>query len=416
MMENINITNNHSLGSIFRDSLYKNSVALILSRIFNIISGFIFWIVAARYYTISDVGIGTAFLSSLTLVATLSMLGYDKSIIKYISFENRLSVYNTCQLITASASIIISTIYIIFVILFPSLGSYILKFSLYFIIFSIFNTITLTQGNLFLSVNGGKYFLIQTIILWMRIPLLFFFNGLGGAGIFFAIGLSFLFSSLIGRIWVGKYVKFDYRFDNDFAKESLRFSFMNYLANVLYILPLLLLPIIVLNALSPQDAARFFIAFQLGSMMLLVPDSISRSLFVEGYDKENFKNATRRAIILIYSLLIPTFIGLYLFGDIVLSFFGKGYEETSTLLTVISFSNFFMAIHLLFNPIQNMRLNVKSIVVFNFLRLFMILLLLYLLIPKFRLMGVGYAWLIGNIIISILIVWLLNRTVRHAVN
>ncbi len=47
--------------------------------------GFIFWIVAAKFYSTEVVGITTALLSSITLITMFSFLGFDQSIIRFPS-------------------------------------------------------------------------------------------------------------------------------------------------------------------------------------------------------------------------------------------------------------------------------------------------------------------------------------------
>ena len=46
--------------------------------------GFFFWIVAARLYALEQVGLATALISSLALVALFSTLGFDSSIIRFL--------------------------------------------------------------------------------------------------------------------------------------------------------------------------------------------------------------------------------------------------------------------------------------------------------------------------------------------
>ena len=65
------------------DPLYKNSFFLVLSRVINVACGFFFWMIAARLYSVEDVGLATALISSLGLVILFSRFGFDFSLIRF---------------------------------------------------------------------------------------------------------------------------------------------------------------------------------------------------------------------------------------------------------------------------------------------------------------------------------------------
>ena len=73
--------------SLASDHLYRNSFFMAFSSIFNAGCGFFFWIIAARIYTVEQVGLATALISSLSLVLLFSRLGFDFSIIRFIFFR-----------------------------------------------------------------------------------------------------------------------------------------------------------------------------------------------------------------------------------------------------------------------------------------------------------------------------------------
>lgn len=83
------------------DPLFKNSFYLALSRIINIGVGFFFWLVAARIYTIEDVGLTTALIASQSLITLFSLFGFDFSLIRFLPISDNRKVYNTCLIITS---------------------------------------------------------------------------------------------------------------------------------------------------------------------------------------------------------------------------------------------------------------------------------------------------------------------------
>jgi len=71
----------------FKDPLYKNSFFLMATGGLGGVLGFVFWIVAARFYTPSEVGIASALIAAMMLLGTFSRLGFDIGIIRFLSAE-----------------------------------------------------------------------------------------------------------------------------------------------------------------------------------------------------------------------------------------------------------------------------------------------------------------------------------------
>lgn len=388
-----------------KDDLFKNSSFIFISRMSNVIVGFLFWLVAARYYNISDVGTAAVLFSWISVILTFSRLGYDTSLVRFISFD-KVKIFVTCIYITTISSIIMCILSIFLIKIFtPSLvinGT----FYIILLIISICNSITATESNYFVATKQGFRLLIQSIFLALRIPLLIPFSTFNDFGILLSLSISFLLSSLSGLYWISKLENFGLKFDGRFARESFNFSFLNYISTLFYTLPLLVMPMIVLNLLGPDETAKFYIVLNLGIAMVMIPDAISRSLYVEGCSNlKSFKLNMINAIKGTYCLLGLSFLFILIFGKNLLELFGSNYTSAYELLKIISFANFSVAVVLLFTPIQNIRLKVGSIVFYNFIRCILLLILPFALVPIFNFAGIGYSWLIGNLIISILMIY-----------
>lgn len=126
-----------------KDPLYKNSFFLVLSRVFNVACGFFFWMLAARLYSINDVGLATALISSLGLVILFSRLGLDFSLIRFLPLTDKSKVFNTCLIITTIASFIVGIIYISGVSFFSPSLSFIQNptYAIIFLLFGIFTSL-----------------------------------------------------------------------------------------------------------------------------------------------------------------------------------------------------------------------------------------------------------------------------------
>jgi O-antigen/teichoic acid export membrane protein len=71
------------------DSLYRNSIYLMLSTGVMAVFGFFFWIINARLYSAEQVGIGTTLISIITLISSFSLLGLKNSLIKYLPTSDK---------------------------------------------------------------------------------------------------------------------------------------------------------------------------------------------------------------------------------------------------------------------------------------------------------------------------------------
>ena len=70
--------------NIMSDSLYRNSIYLMISTLIMSVLGFVFWMVASRLYSADSIGLATAIISVMGLIVGLSVLGLNAGIIRYL--------------------------------------------------------------------------------------------------------------------------------------------------------------------------------------------------------------------------------------------------------------------------------------------------------------------------------------------
>jgi O-antigen/teichoic acid export membrane protein len=392
------------LSNIFEDHLYRNSMFLVLSRLLNATAGFLFWVVAAKLYSITEVGTATALISSLGLIMLFSRFGFDFSLIRYVVNADKNKVFNTSLVITTIAAAIISLIYILGINILQVSPSLKLSYGMLFILIAILNSIALITGNMFLALRKGQYFFIQTVLICLRVFLLFPLANLKSFGIFLALGtcyvLSFIFS-----LWVlHKEVKINFlEIDRPFIKESFKFSIGSFISNILMEAPILILPIMVLHLLGQAQTAIYYIAMTIGNLALIVPYALSVSLFVEGSHGQPLKQNIFRACTTAYLFLIPIIVIISLWGKNILALISQEYVEAYDLLFLVIIASSFAVIYMVFISVQNIKMRVERNIKFNLLRFFLLLGTSYYLIPKYNINGVGYAWLLTHVILTLLI-------------
>lgn len=364
-------------------------------------AGFLFWVIAAKLYPVDNVGKATALISSLNLIILLAPLGFDVSLIRFIFGSDRDEIFTTVLNITVLSTCGICLIY---AVIDSMLTTRLLPNILYgfiFLIVAVFNSVTVITGNMFLAMRSARHYLMQNIVLCLRLLLLPALMYLKSFGIFLSLGLCYGLASLqagfslrtMGIRFCGPAVS------KTFVKKSLRFSVGNYLSNNLNQAPGYILPILVLHLVGAESAAKFYIAATLGNLTMTIPYSLSTSLFVEGSNEKPLKENLRKALLATYLCLIPCVIIIVLLGKDILGFFDPEYIEAYHLLVLVALSKFIEALLVIYISVQNIRMKVKAVVQINLFYFVLMLSMSYIFIQKFNIIGVGYAWLISYLIL-----------------
>lgn len=398
--------------SYFHNPLLLNSIFIISSSIISAGFGFVFFIIAAKLYSPEDVGISTALISSSTLIGILSRFGLDYSIIRFFPNYNKSKVLSTSLIITTVISMVIGIIYI-FGIDFFSPELQLLKSTentiIYLIVLVAGSWVALT-GIAFIAIRKAGYNLFQNVVMGSRIIFLILLIPYGAIGIFTATGISFVISilsvlSLLKRCEIRLYNNIDMTF----LKESFRFSAGNYFANLLMSAPNMVLPIMVLNILGPESAAYYYLSYSIVSMLFMVPSAISMSLFVEGSYGVGIKNMVVKSISLIVPIIVPASILLYVYSPDILKLISSEYSVGGVaVMRTMIFSTIFITINYIFFSIKRIQKDNKGLLQMGGIIFVFLLGFSYFFMFRYGIIGVGYAWIIGNGIGSlfgIIIAW-----------
>lgn len=372
------------------------------------IFGLLFWIVAARTMPAAIIGLATAAISSTGLISTLSNFGLDVGLIRFlpqIESENKDKLYNTVITVTLVASLVFGIGFIALVNYFSPSLSFIQNgwFPILFIAYAAFTSISYMQSMAFTALRRADLSFAQSLINGVRILLLFVFAPMGVSGIFIAIILSFVASFIFSTVALLKYrLSFLFRFDMAILRRTLNFSLLNYTAGILLMAQSAILPIIILNTIGAKENAYYYIAYSMASFLFMIPQSVAVSLFVEGSYDLPLRENVMKSLKLIGMLLIPAVLVLFLFGDKILLLFSSEYSEKSfEILQLLAISSLFSIVVAIFTAIKRVQKDVKMINIVNTCTSILILSMGYIFLSKYGLIGMGYAYLITNILLSV---------------
>lgn len=402
----------------FGERLYTNAFFLMGNTILSGGSGLFFWILSAKYYSAGDVGFGSAIISAIGFLAAISLLGFDIGLIRYLPEEkDKSKVINTSFILCGCTALIISTVFLIGIDIWaPALkllrGNPLLEISV--IIFTVASTFYLLQSNIFVAFGQARYSFWQAIIALSRIPFLVLLASLGTFGIYSSNLLSSILSIVICHLFIYKiyinYTPFT-KIDHRPLRKMVKYSLGNYLANIFFLIPSMCVPVLVSNTLGTKTNAYFYISWWISELVRMVPLATTTSMFAEGSASTMDINKTVvEALKFIFLLMGLVFAGVILFGQSLLSLFGGDYADNSfsvLLLFCIGDIPFaFIAVYIARCRIEKALMPV--IAAYGALGA-ITLIASYILMQTMGIVGIGYAWIMGNILVSLPMVWRLKK-------
>jgi O-antigen/teichoic acid export membrane protein len=387
------------LSNLRGDAFYSNSMYLTLSRMTAAGTGLVFWIIAAWFYSQTDVGTATTLISASTLVATIALLGTNQSMIRYFPTYDKSRILGTALRITSYCSLLIGVIFLVATAWWaPDLvmtGSYML----FFILLCWATTIIFVTGYAFTAERKAKHTFVQQMVLSSRVLLLLPLVILGALGIVVSITLSSVLVVIYSSYVLIKLGLRAPRIDWSFLKESVWFSAGSYVSALLLGLPALSMPLVVYGRLGAAEVAVYFMASSIASLAAIVPAACSDALFVEGSHGEQFRSNALKSLKTSYLIQIPLAIGLFIFGGWLLGTFGQGYASGGTeVLRLLVISTFFYTLFVIILSWAKINKEMKALVVLSLVSCLSTIGLSYLLIGPYGVNGIGYAFIISYLV------------------
>ncbi|RLI89702.1 MAG: hypothetical protein DRO65_03885 [Candidatus Altiarchaeales archaeon] len=261
-----------------------------------------------------------------------------------------------------------------------------------------------SQG-IFVGFRKAEYSFIQTIVTFARIGIVPFLTAFGALGIYASYGLTPILAFLLGFFLISRVC--EYRpfpsVKREVINDLFHFSFGNYIARIFRGLPALILPIIVVNMLGAEANAYFFIAWTIFGVILGLSHSVLSSLHAEGaHSIENLKaNATKALKIIFLLLMFATFI-IFLAGRNVLWLFSETYSENSyEILLLLTVAVIPQIINDTYVTVERIYKNIRPIIIVFLVSSSLTLVMSYILITPFGILGIGYAKIAAECTVSL---------------
>jgi len=320
--------------SVRNDQMLRNSLYLILNMGVQAALGFGFWIIAARYFSTTNIGQATSLISASTLISFLGLLGLNTALVRYLPTSRHRNRLITAGLTTvASCTTLIAIFYVILMPFISKPISFVahsLPLAIGFVVLTAGGGVNLLTDSVFIAAGKSNYTAVVDGIVGgvAKITLIVLFTGAGAYGVFGAAGGGFVAAAVGSILLIARVLRWRPVFGgfSHVLKPILSFSGVNYVGNILNLLPTLIVPLIVVTRIGTDAAAYYYVSFQLASLLYSAAYAVENAFLAEGSHGAAVSRAMlmRSARILI-ALCATSFIVVLLFGHLMLSAFGAKY-------------------------------------------------------------------------------------------
>ncbi|MDO8737077.1 MAG: oligosaccharide flippase family protein, partial [Thermoleophilia bacterium] len=329
------------------ESIYANTSYLLSSWILLSGFGFIFWTICTKIYSAEQVGIATALLAALNLITSLSLMGFELSIIRVLpDHPDKSTLLNVCFSTASLFGIVFSFIFVLLVPFFGGNLGVVNSSVLNQVLFFLFVVIALGDyltTNTFVAYRKSGYVLRKNLIFSIfKLVFPFLFISLGSYGVFSAWMISLGLALIYGMIVLTRQFRHNFKPQLGIAplRGMIKYSFGNYFSSFAEGFPIMVLPILIVNVYSPEEGAYYYIAMMIATFLFTISASATQSLFAEASSSDvRMVDLVRKVLKFLVLLLIPAIVAIMLLGPYILSIFGPEYSrEAADLLRILALS------------------------------------------------------------------------------
>jgi len=417
-------TSGQGLKGLLSIPLYSNACYLIADTVVVSLLGFAFWVVVAKLYTPAEVGLASATIAAVILLARLSGLGFGYGLIRFLpgAGERSNPLINSCFTIAGLTSLVTALVFVTGLGFWSPALIYIRHpvLSTSFVFITVMYTLFLLIDQTFIARRCAKYVLFKnaTAGLLKLVAAVALAVLLSTFGIFASWGLAILVTLAIALFQFLPQAQRGYVPIPTVCKKTvndmIHFSLGNHIAELLWFAPIMLFPLLVINILGAEINAYFYITWIIAQTLFTIPMAVSYSLFAEGSHKEGLLRANIiKSVKLCLLILVPVIVILLVLSDKLLLFFDRSYSESGAiLLRILALSAIPVTINFICLSVMRVKKNTKGVILASASIACLALGSGYILMTKVGLPGVGVGWITAQTVVAIVVVLLLSHS-RH---
>jgi len=396
----------HQLQRITRDSLFRNGIFLSGANFVPGVLGMVFWLFANRLYSTEDIGISSAIISAVTLIAGLAGPGFNLGIIRYLpESKNPLRFINTIYTSIVVFAFLFGCVFLIAIEWLPEFSKIRdnLFWVFYFLIFVIIVDLSGVVKGTFTARLRSDYVLKFSLVANVgRLAALFPAFKLGAQGILLSALSGYLIAILF--IWnkislIERNYKFSLSWDWSIIKHIFPFSFGNYIVALMNQLPQTIFPILIFSLMGATANGHAYIPLILSSAIQIPGFGLSMSAFAEGVNNPDKSRKILLKAVKLGSFITFVLVGFaFLFAPQILWLFGTiNVSESVRLFRWLALASFPLVINQLYcAKLRIQKSTIRLIFFSGFITVFSLLVSYVLLITTHKITSIGIGVFLAN--------------------
>jgi O-antigen/teichoic acid export membrane protein len=325
--------------------LLTGSAALVLTAGVQAISGALFWLIAARVDTQTDVGHATALFTSVLFVAFVAGLGQPVAAARYASGRTRDDhvLFAWGALATAIAGVVVSVAYLLIVS--PRAVDELRDWHgaagpTVFVFLAVGTGLSLLLDvRLMTQRRWGLVLLRAAIVGAARFPLLAIPVDTDRAvWLLVVASIPTAVSGFVGMALLPRVTGDRHHLGPRPATTAamVRYSLVNWASTLTYQAPQFAMPVIVLVHVDADRNASFYVAWGVAALACYVPTAIGQALLAEGgRDGAQLRSQVRLAILVAGGLMLVGAVLATVGRDLIVTLYGDDYRDAADLLPVL---------------------------------------------------------------------------------
>jgi O-antigen/teichoic acid export membrane protein len=270
------------------DRMLTNSALLFATTTLMAGGGALFWVVAARLESSETVGIAGSLVAASETIALLAQLGLNIALVRTMPVSDRKAAdMVTATAIVAAAAGALAMLYALLLpVTSPTLRA-VLDSPLLIALFCLLvaaTAVNVLTDNAFLALDRlTSYLWLNGVLLGVaKVGLPFLLVGAGALGLYGSVGGAALICGLASLVVILRQLpKLRTLAPSRALRQARGFAGAGYATYVLTVLPVMVLPLVVVNALGPAAASYFFLSAQVTALQNAVLLAIGNSMYAE---------------------------------------------------------------------------------------------------------------------------------------
>lgn len=380
----------------------KNTIALAISSVANLVIGFFFTMYVARYLGVDGFGILSFALALTAIFGVLTHVGINQLAIREVARDKSLAVKYLANM--TALKIILAAVTFGSIALTVKMMGYPAQTAIviYIIALSVIaDAFTLSFLSIFQAYERMEFVtLAQVLSLVVRLAgaLFVITHGFGLNAFAFTYLVSSASALLCSYVVSShKVTRLTLQFDFNFFKEALRHSWPFGLSITFYTLSMWISSVILSSLKGDEAVGLYSAAYRMETFLLFVPIAFNGAVFpvmsqFSFFSKDSMKSTLVKAVKYLTILGVPIGVGIaVLANEIILLIYGAEFERAAVVLQILMLPvifNFSSSVFFqLFNSINRQTITMKV----NGVCLLLNVALNFILISKYSYIGAGVA-------------------------